>query len=221
MTKIKTSRKIISEDEMGTVQQFTITLPHHDDTNAVALTQQLSEAFEELNERREEGEAKSLQAAKKLTSSASDPSAPPLSVEYLFSRVTVGLAALSEELDNLPDHIRLDMERMLNIAFQAGSVFQIATARNKHLTDIKREAKNAKARSDGGKAKANLFKDENDQLFSFMDEALAGRTRFVKTAARWAAKQGLGAQDGDLEARTEANRQRYLNRENKKKSAKL
>lgn len=154
-------------------------------------------------------------------SSYSDPNAEPLSEASYFHTVVQSLETVFDTLDQLPQKHRESVEQFIDISFHAGSHFRIALTRRKHLADIKREVGNAKGRSRGGDARARNYDEENRLLFEFMDEKLRTKTRYVKTAANWAVKQNLGAQKGSVEQRTEANRQRYLNRQKRRNRTKM
>lgn len=116
-------------------------------------------------------------------------------------------AAFGTTMDNL-DELQL---KVLDAAFKAGMSFKASRMRSRHLLDVEREEKQKKARSVGGETRSQNQTAKNMKLFRFMVERIEGPRKFkVKAAVRLATKAGLGAQSGDIEKDTEANRQRYI-----------
>lgn len=212
------------KDEMGSSRIVKITIPAPGEAKIEDIIDDfkaneaaVEQIFERLRSEQPADQPTSAKDALAYASKFSDPNAPALSEERYFFAVEQGLGNALDILEHLPKRTQIEVEQLLNLAFHAGSNFRTATMRRRHLTDIKREAGNAKGRSAGGKAKANLLRDENEELFKFMDERIGTKKRFVKTAARWAAQRGIGAQAGSLEERTEANRQRYIHQQKSRK----
>lgn len=211
-------------DAMGSSRLVKISIPAPGEANIEDIIDNfeankaaVEQIFERLRSEQPADQPTSARDALTYASKFSDPDAPHLSEERYFFAVEQGLENALEILEHLPDRTQIEVEQLLNLAFHAGSNFRTATMRRRHLTDIKREAGNAKARSAGGKAKASLLRDENEELFKFMDERIGKKKRAVKEAARFAARKGVGAKKGTEEQRTEANRQRYIHRQKSKK----